>query len=211
MSGPAVSAPTGGLELEDVTLRQRNTLVLRGLSWEVRPGRIAWVVGENGAGKSTLLRCLAGRLPASGGRVRRPPGRVAYLHPAVRPPPGARVSDWMRLLEGLGSAEWEPSELAPPGLRGEQRIDRLSTGETRRLLLDALLRRPAQLYLLDEPFDHLSPASRTRLAAILDRRARHAVVVVATHHAPAESGSGSLLRLLGEALWETGEGRPGCR
>ena len=38
--------------------------VLRGVSFEARPGSITGVVGTNGAGKSTLMRAIAGDLLA---------------------------------------------------------------------------------------------------------------------------------------------------
>ena len=47
-----------------------DTMVVRGVTGRVEPGRVLGVVGRNGVGKSTLLKALAGFLPVAGGQVR---------------------------------------------------------------------------------------------------------------------------------------------
>lgn len=193
------------LRLRAVSLERERRPVLRRLEWTLRPGRVAWVLGENGTGKSTLLRALAGRLRPAGGRIeyepRVPASRIAYAHPGMRLPPESTVADWWRLLDGLaGGAGWlEPrlSPALPPGWA----LGRLSTGEQKRLLLDAVLRRPADVYLLDEPYAHLAPGSKSTLTAMLRGRAAQAVVVVATNQPVGGSADERCLRLLGEAAW----------
>ncbi|MCU0614280.1 MAG: ATP-binding cassette domain-containing protein, partial [Desulfobacterales bacterium] len=34
--------------------------ILRGVSFEAKPGEVTVILGRNGVGKSTLLRCLMG-------------------------------------------------------------------------------------------------------------------------------------------------------
>lgn len=181
--------------------------VVTDMDWRFERGRIQWVVGDNGHGKSSLLRVLAGRArPAKGklvaeapdGRVRLRPTTVYYA-PAMRIPPDVRVGDWARLVGALtpGSAVEGPG-IAPSGPGPGRRLGRASTGEAKRALLDALLAVPAEVTILDEPFEHLAEAARRRLAGYLERRAEWSVVVVATHHGvPVPTGSGSLLSLEG--------------
>lgn len=47
-----------------VTLSRRP--LLRGLTFQARPGQITVIIGPNGSGKTTLLRALTGELPATG-------------------------------------------------------------------------------------------------------------------------------------------------
>lgn len=58
--------------------RHEKYWVLRGISFEVRPGEAVGVVGANGAGKSTLLKIITGTTQPTSGRVLRQ-GRVAAL------------------------------------------------------------------------------------------------------------------------------------
>jgi iron complex transport system ATP-binding protein len=58
------------LSAVDVSFGYRESPVLRGVSLEIRRGRIVGILGPNGAGKTTLLRLLSGTLRPSRGVVR---------------------------------------------------------------------------------------------------------------------------------------------
>jgi ABC-type multidrug transport system ATPase subunit len=188
------------LELIDVSVWRGANRIVDALHLKIIAGRVFWVMGPNGAGKSSLLRVMAGIEPPRRGSLRRAhrPGEpFLYFHSEMALPGTATVGDWERLV----------ARLMPPGCPGERtplwpevdsgrRAARLSTGERKRLLLDALLRRPGSL-LLDEPFEHLSPGAKSELARLLEVRARSAVVVVATNQATEQASRGGGLRLEG--------------
>lgn len=211
VSGPVIAGGPGPvLTVTKLTLRRGRDELVRDLDWEVGVGRIAWVTGENGSGKSTLLAALAGRIRPASGHVRHHvspqngAGRPVRYHPDMRPPAEVQVRDWIRLVDAL-APPGAPPGLIPPDLPGRQRIGELSTGQRKRLELEALLRRPASCYLLDEPFSHLSDAASDLLHRRLLGLVEFAAVVVATHRGPrgpgAESGPGDLLHLAGDGRW----------
>ncbi|HSD81956.1 MAG TPA: ATP-binding cassette domain-containing protein, partial [Solirubrobacteraceae bacterium] len=81
-------------------------LLFSGVSFRVRPGEHAALVGANGAGKTTLLRCLAGELPLDEGELAIG-GRVGFMRQDV----GAGPRDGSRTVREL------LLDLAPAALR----------------------------------------------------------------------------------------------
>jgi ABC-type multidrug transport system ATPase subunit len=176
---------THRLRVVDLEIRRRRTLILREFSLEMHTGRIWWIVGENGIGKSTFLRCLAGRLRPRRGRIlfddrRLIPADTAYYHPAMKPPPGATMADLLAFAKSLESP-LEGDVLLSWRLERRQRLERLSTGQAKRLTLALLLRTSAPVLLLDEPFDHLSAAGREGLLDRLRLLARERLVLLSTN------------------------------
>ncbi|OLT30758.1 heme ABC exporter ATP-binding protein CcmA [Actinomadura sp. CNU-125] len=139
--------------------------VLRGLDFDVHPGRLVSVLGTNGSGKSTLLRCLAGLQSPTAGDVtvlgRPPEDGPAFWRDVVfaadEPAwyPGLSVREHIDLMgtvygtSRLGTgAVLDLFELAG---RNDATPLQLSTGQRQRLSLAMALVRPSRLLLLDEP------------------------------------------------------------
>ncbi|MGO4418261.1 TlrC/CarA/OleB/SrmB family ABC-F type ribosomal protection protein [Streptomyces sp. MCAF7] len=82
------------LSLQNVTRRYDDHVVLDDVSFTVKPGEKAGIIGDNGAGKSTLLRLLAGQdLPDNGELTVVAPGGVGHLAQSLDLPPEASVQD----------------------------------------------------------------------------------------------------------------------
>lgn len=54
------------LECKSVYVKAGKQFSLKGLSFEIKPGRLLAILGPNGAGKSTLLKALSGVVPYEG-------------------------------------------------------------------------------------------------------------------------------------------------
>ncbi|MFJ8038969.1 ribosomal protection-like ABC-F family protein [Kitasatospora sp. NPDC096147] len=90
---PAATAPTQ-LSVRDVTKSYGTRTVLDQVSFTVRPGEKAAVVGENGSGKSTLLRLLAAVEPPDAGEVTVLfPGGIGHLTQTLDLDPRRTVQD----------------------------------------------------------------------------------------------------------------------
>ena len=187
------------LEIDAVTAGYTATPVLREVSIRVAPGQLVAVVGPNGAGKSSLLEALAGRLPASAGRIEIAPelaGRIAYLpqqsHIDRSFPLGVldlvALGHWPRrgAFGAIAAALIAKAReaLAAVGLAGfeRRRIGELSVGQFQRVLFARLLLQDAQLILLDEPFNGIDARTCADLLRVVQRWHGEGRTVIAVLH-----------------------------
>ena len=61
---------TATVSVNGVTKSYRAVKALRGVSFELVPGRLSALVGHNGAGKTTLIKLMLGLIRADGGSIR---------------------------------------------------------------------------------------------------------------------------------------------
>jgi macrolide transport system ATP-binding/permease protein len=153
---------------------------LRVDSLDVGPRERVLVHGPNGAGKTTLLRVLAGAVEPDAGTVRRR-GRVGYLAQEI-PAHQPRRSLLRAFAAGrAGLIEEHAEQLLSLGLFRPADLlvpeGALSAGQRRRLALARLLTEPADLLLLDEPANHLSPVFVEELEEAIGAFAGALVVV----------------------------------
>ncbi|RMI06824.1 ATP-binding cassette domain-containing protein, partial [Cellulomonas triticagri] len=165
--------------------------VLHGLDLEVAAGRSVAVVGPSGVGKTTLLLTLAGFLPPRAGEVLLDGVPIDRVDPAVRVARLALTTEDAHVFEttvlenlhvARGDATPAEAEAAlvraglgdwlaglPDGVGTALGPDArsISGGERRRLLLARSLLSPAPLLLVDEPAEHLDPATADRLVGDL--------------------------------------------
>ena len=153
---------------------------LAGVNLRIDRGEALLVVGHNGSGKSTLAWILAGLLEPSEGDARiegrplqqcRGAGgrRVPARAVAAPAPDGLRRSERGVGRDAVGRVALAHRRRFRPGEIGPRRVDELSGGEARRVVLaGALARRPSAL-VLDEPFAGLDDRARAELGAALIR------------------------------------------
>jgi manganese/iron transport system ATP-binding protein len=198
-----VAGSDAALRFEQATLAYGRVRAVEGVDGTVRPGEAVAVVGPNGAGKSTLLKGVLGLVPVVGGRIEvlgRSPARarreVAYVPQADTldadfPVTAGQVVlmgryrevGWVR-RPGAADRRIAADALAAVGLadRAGARFGTLSGGQRQRVLLARAIAQQPRLLLLDEPFNGVDAVSQEALlAALAERRAGGAAVLVSTH------------------------------
>ena len=169
---------------------------LRDVSFTVNEGEGVLIHGGNGSGKSTLAWIMAGlTAPTTGSCLVR--GRPAHEH--VGDVAIACQAARLQLLrstvdlEVASAAGFSPYDtnrvvaaLATVGLDGSlarRRVDQLSGGQMRRVVIAGLLARWPQALILDEPLAGLDAASQRGLLHLLTDLRRNAglTVVVISH------------------------------
>jgi lipooligosaccharide transport system ATP-binding protein len=190
------------IRLRGVVKRYGPITAVNGLDLDVPQGTCVGLLGPNGAGKSTTMRLLTAqaiadegelevlgfRLPAESKQARARCGvtpQLDNLDVTLTVEQNLRVfAHLYRIGRGERQAAIERAlQIANLVERRDTRVDKLSGGMRRRLLIArALVHRP-QLLLLDEPTVGLDPQVRQELWALIDAlRAEGTTILMSTHY-----------------------------
>jgi len=179
--------------------------VLEDVDLRIQPGEFVALLGPNGSGKTTLVRAILGLQPYAHGRVTlfgtplprfRTWERVALVPQRLPGATSIPVSVWETVLSGLISPRrrWRPfsraereaaaQALTDVGLIGRrhERLDALSGGQQRRVLIARALASGADLLVMDEPTAGVDAEHVARLTGLLARlHERGITIIVVTH------------------------------
>ncbi|HVC32117.1 MAG TPA: ABC transporter ATP-binding protein [Chloroflexota bacterium] len=191
---PEITSPA--ILVEHLTKSYSGRLVVRDLSFEVRPGEVFALLGPNGAGKTTTIEILEGyRTPDSGSArvlgldprrdstaLHRRIGLMLQeggFYPTVTPP------EALGLFASFYEKPADPAALLRMvGLEdaARTRYRRLSGGQKQRLSLAVALVGQPELVFLDEPTAGMDPQARNATWEIVRTlKARGVTTILTTH------------------------------
>lgn len=174
------------LELSDLTLQVGGRTLVKGLDLILSHGERLGVIGANGTGKTTLLRTILGQLQPTSGRVTLGATAKLVYFDQNRSDLLLDASVFDNVVGDQTHIELSGRELEPHaylerfGFSGKdqrQLVGSLSGGERARVALARLLRRSANLVILDEPTNDLDVASLAALEELLLEFSVSALVV----------------------------------
>lgn len=217
-----VSAPV--VSLRSVCVDFDGRCVVEKVDLEIEAGEFVAVLGANGSGKSTLVRAMLGLQQIDHGQVQlfahpvaefNDWGRVALVPQSLPVASSVPISVWEMVLAGLAtpkrrlkrltSAQREAIEsaLATVGLSAKRkdRVDTLSGGQQRRVLIARALAQQPDLLVLDEPGAGLDAENLEILEQTLAELHQRGITIVAITHDLHELGP-----LVGRAV-VLGDGR----
>ena len=173
----------------------RHKEVFTGLSLDLAPGHIYGLLGRNGTGKSTLLRSIAGFLFPQQGEI----GVMGYV-PGKRQPaflqrvfllpedfylPPMLLERWLRINSAFYprfSEEQFRKAAAGFEVPTDGRLDQMSYGQRKKMLICFALATNANVLLLDEPTNGLDIVSKGQFRKVMaGAMDEDRCIVISTH------------------------------
>jgi lipooligosaccharide transport system ATP-binding protein len=190
------------IRLRGVVKRFGSLTAVDGLDLDVPVGTCIGLLGPNGAGKSTTMKALTAQVIADEGEIEilgyRLPGDSKQARAAMGVVPQLDNLDVSLTVEQnllvfshlyrVTAARRKDAieralEIANLTPRRDSKVDELSGGMRRRLLIARSLLHEPQLLLLDEPTVGLDPQVRQELWALIDRlRSEGVSILMSTHY-----------------------------
>ncbi|MEL9939931.1 MAG: ABC transporter ATP-binding protein [Ignisphaera sp.] len=184
--------------LKNVTKRySRNIIGVRNVSIDIEGEAIVSILGPNGSGKSTILKLIAGLAKPSEGEVYVDSYRMPYERDKVatymsavieNPVPHSNKLSVRELLDfackvkGLGMEDLrEVVSLLNIEANLGKRLDELSKGLYKKVILACALMGRPRIILLDEPFEGLDMPTTFRLSEYLKELSKKSMIILATH------------------------------
>lgn len=172
------------------------------VSLQARPGEIIGILGPNGAGKTTLLRMLGMLMTPTSGEVRLTNGEIVigsetakkaaigYLSGNTKLYPRFSIREYLRFLGELygldrGQIEERTAEISrvlDMDAFLDNRIEKLSTGQTQRASIARCLMADPQIYILDEPTLGLDILSADAIIHFMREQKEHGKTVLYSTH-----------------------------
>lgn len=194
------------LELDAIAQQYGSAVILQDVSFRLRRGEIACLLGASGCGKTTVLRCIAGFERLVSGEIRldgTTVSRAGILVPPERRRVGMVFQDYAlfphrtvagnvafglhdHAAEERDKRVKELLEVVGLGHAARRYPHELSGGQQQRVALARALAPRPQLLLLDEPFSNLDVELRERLSgevrSILKEQGITALLVTHDQH-----------------------------
>ena len=185
------------LKVENLNQYYSGSHILRGLSFEVEPGKVTSLLGRNGVGKTTLMKCLMGVVKSKSGSITFENKDITHApsHERVKAgigyvPQGREIFPRLTVEENLlmGLATKPGGTKIPdlvfelfPVLRSmlNRRGGDLSGGQQQQLAIGRALAMDPKLLILDEPTEGIQPS--------IIKDIGHAIRTVARRNVTAET------------------------
>ena len=196
------------LQVNQLSFSYNNSQVLNNVSFQLKAGNSYALIGASGSGKSTLLKLIYGLLDADSGSIFWNDKQV--LGPAYHLVPGMDYMKYLAqdfdLMPFVSVAENVGRFLSNFYLKEKKnRIDELlelvdmtefanvkakflSGGQMQRTALARVLALEPEFLLLDEPFSHIDPFQKRKLASQLFQYCKQkGITILFTSHTPEEA------------------------
>lgn len=201
------------LRLENVSKRWEFRAILKNLTFHIREGECAAILGANGAGKSTLIKLISTLVSPTEGSIYLQGKLLKDTDPAVRKQIGYLfhqssfyphltavenlkiVCRWYQVADDKSNIA---DVLEKVGLRlaKDEKLQNFSRGMVQRLAIARVLLMNSRLLLLDEPHTGLDQEGVRWFNALIKERAAAGVTILLVSH-----DLGQVQELADRVLW----------
>lgn len=209
------------IDVEGLGFRYGQNWVFRDVSFALKAGEIAAILGPNGRGKTTLLKSVAGLLKPNTGAAMLG-GRFGYVAQRTEIAFAYKVIDIVVMgraahvgtFRAPGSKDYQHARQALSQLQlahlAEQHYNRLSGGERQLVMIARALASECQVLILDEPASALDFHNQDLVLSTLRHLARDLdlAILMTTHfpqHAVHIADYALMLQGVNEAQWGPAE------
>lgn len=186
------------IRVRNISKSYNKQQVLKGISFDAKPGRILGFLGPNGAGKSTTMKIISGSLAPTSGEVsingipvatgnvslRKHIGYLPENNPVYKDMYVREALSFIARLHRIDQAHKKIDDvIALTGLLPEQhkKMSQLSKGYRQRVgLAQAILHDPDVL-ILDEPTSGLDPNQLLEIRTLIKNLSTDKTVLFSTH------------------------------
>lgn len=152
------------IEANNISKAYGDKLLIENLSFKIPKGAIVGIIGPNGAGKTTLFRMITGQEKPDSGEIRiGDTVDLGYVDQS-RDELHADKNVWEEISDGLDMIQLGKKEMPSRAYVGQfnfkggdqqKKVGQLSGGERNRVHLAKMLKKGANVILLDEPTNDL--------------------------------------------------------
>jgi len=194
------------IELENLTVYQRNIMILSDINIKIEKGEFVYLIGKTGTGKSSLLKTLYADLPVTEGSAIVADFQLKNIKkkdiPYLRRKLGIVFQDFQLLIDRsvnenlkfvLKATGWkdknaiderikEVLEKVGLGTKGFKMPHQLSGGEQQRVSIARALLNDPELILADEPTGNLDPETSEGIIQLLKTISENGRAVLMASH-----------------------------
>jgi len=194
------------INLENVFVRYRRKVapVLSDINLSVSAGELIEISGRNGAGKSTLLKVCAKLIPITSGRINHYGAKISYAPASALENSTFTVYTYLKHMLRIRQLWRHKSSvfvvheiLDMLGMLPEVnvRLNELSTGNRKKVILMQAFLSRADIILLDEPFNALDKIARETCLYLLRLALKQGNSLIIVSHVSEITGIGRRLLL----------------
>ena len=184
--------------------KKEEFLAVNNVSLKANPGEIVGILGPNGAGKTTLLRMLGMLMTPTEGEIKlvneigeaiedltKKKEAIGYLSGNTKLYPRFSIREYLHFLgelyeypkEEISKRAEEIIDILDMEKFADNRIEKLSTGQTQRASIARCLMADPQLYILDEPTLGLDIISADAIIRFMkEQQEKGKTVLYSTHY-----------------------------